>query len=332
MAPSLTTLPTEVVRKIAGFLTGSEIWDEEDGYLVSHAHGVAQYTTISKQWQEVLEEFTFKNLRLTSSRLPQLASILTTRRLKYIHRIILDIELPPFTAEGCWRLEDNSEKERNSNIADNVISTFFGSLCPWKQEQARSGGISLRIRAYAPTDYGREVDMFVYGQFDFIDGVDTTDDNSIDDDTIGDDTPHDDIPHDDTAEGGIAEDGITDNGIVEDVATEDGIAIDHDSDGSVEIDGATGEIDINQGIGTKSFEGSFLDISTPLPRVECISTFTIGHWRSTRNLSAQSYRSLLQALPKLQTLYLHTFDIQHPEPSHRKGSCIVPSQHMNGGS
>lgn len=41
-------------------------------------------TSHSKEWQEVFESFTFKDLVITPWRLPYVASIITAKRLKYL--------------------------------------------------------------------------------------------------------------------------------------------------------------------------------------------------------------------------------------------------------
>lgn len=263
MAPTLTTLPHEVMRKIAGFLVGAEHWNKDvvrnfNGY----NNSVAQYATISKEWQEVLESFTFKNLHLTFFRIPQAAAILTARRRKFIHHIILDIVLPRCDMVACYHMENAVEKARNSQIADYVVSSLFNLLLStWKKEEVRASGIELVIGAFSPSDnlctslYNSEPDQ----------SSDDDDDAAADDDSTG----------------------------------------------------------IIRGNLNKRFEGSFLNLSTPLPQAECVSRFTIGRYTSMRNFSSHSYWSLLRALPNLETLELDTWEIQHPQPIHREGSCIT---------
>lgn len=265
MAPKLTTLPSEVLRRIARFLAGDEIWRHDLNLYFGYENAVAQYTTISKKFKEELEPFTFKYLHLTPSRLPQVAVILTASRLKLLHRIVFDIVLPSFTLEACYRLENDAEKARNSRIVDQEISTFFEAvLGTWKKGQVRASGLELSIRAFAPSD---------------------SEPNGL-------------MPT-------IDEDEVVDNynAIVDSIFRAPG------------------------GMRTESFEGSFLELSTPLPQAECVSDFSIGQYGSTRNFSAHSYWALLQAVPNVQRLQLRTYDIQNPEISHRKGSCCWLPKH-----
>ncbi|KAK7755714.1 hypothetical protein SLS62_002326 [Diatrype stigma] len=266
MTPSLTTLPPEIKYRIAGYLAGARREGDSatgKGDLPGYANRVAKYTTISKEWQEIFESFVFKDLFVTSTRLPYVASVINAKRLKYLDQIFLLVQLPATTMEGCGRAENDDEKARNSKIVDSMVSSLFNScLVAWKRHQVSHSGITLQIRVMAPTDYIAMAGTSRWGYH--------------------------------TIHGGTM--------------------VNHRS--------------FFSDVGTRSFEDSFLELSTPLPQAECISTLKMGDVHSTRNFSAYAYGSLLRALPSLQDVKLHTFAVRNARLCHRQDNNLIYTRLM----
>jgi hypothetical protein len=118
----------------------------------SSTDSIYHYATISREWQEYVEEKTFSSLRVLSTQLQDLHSIMTPRRQSHVRDMIFEVILPeydPKAVEG--RRETMAAKAANNRAFTNAVLAFFDILTNWKPSK-KSRGISLRLGITCPSD------------------------------------------------------------------------------------------------------------------------------------------------------------------------------------
>ncbi|GFP58997.1 hypothetical protein TASIC1_0011036400 [Trichoderma asperellum] len=128
-------------------------------YIYANLPGTAQYAGVCKEWQELVERRTFRNLRLSRARLADIDRIICRRRRTYVCTVDLNVELEPYGAEVYGDFETAEETARNSSLFSETLRLFFDIFSRWTPGNSglhrERAGISLRITAFSPSDVGR---------------------------------------------------------------------------------------------------------------------------------------------------------------------------------
>jgi hypothetical protein len=149
-------LPLEITERILDLLCGEQ---RNRWFRIKYKNlrGTAQYASVCKEWQELVERRTFCNLRLSRARLADVDRIVCRRRRTYVCTVDLNVELEPYGAEVYGDFETAEETARNSVIFSETVRLFFDIFSRWTPGSdlyKERGGISLRITAFSPSDVG----------------------------------------------------------------------------------------------------------------------------------------------------------------------------------
>lgn len=116
--------------------------------------GLAQYASVNRDWQPIVEERSWAKLHIktgTPLNLDQLERLTKDpRRQSYIRDIEFIVELDPYDEAARAHFETESEHERNNQIFSDAIRSILQTVAKWRSSQ----GISLSFKAQSPSDLG----------------------------------------------------------------------------------------------------------------------------------------------------------------------------------
>ncbi|KAL8837096.1 MAG: hypothetical protein Q9170_002653 [Blastenia crenularia] len=135
-ASSWGSLPPEIRSMIMKALV------EEDWY------SFAQYATVCREWQPVIEHRIFNRLKLTPSRLASFSNI-NPRQKTLVEYIWFCVELQEYECPHCEEIETEVWHEKDTNIIKAAMRELFRTLSTWD----RSGDLVLDISVYSPSDF-----------------------------------------------------------------------------------------------------------------------------------------------------------------------------------
>ncbi|GLI72237.1 hypothetical protein PoHVEF18_000407 [Penicillium ochrochloron] len=114
--------------------------------------GLAQYASVNRDWQPIVEERSWAKLRVktgTPLNLDQFERFTKNpRRQSYIQDIELIVELETYDEAARAHFETESENKRNNQIFSDAIRSILQFIAQWKSPQ----GISLSLKAQSPSD------------------------------------------------------------------------------------------------------------------------------------------------------------------------------------
>ncbi|KAJ5130292.1 uncharacterized protein N7515_006331 [Penicillium bovifimosum] len=145
-------LPPELIDIVLEFIIAEKINVPPS---VTQNTNLAQYATINRNWQAIIERRTFSTINInTNKRLAEFTQfpwdqLSWSQRRSHIRKINLIVELESFDAEARVRYETEEENQRNSKVFTASIQSLFNTLSEWPVTEA---GISLLIRAESPSD------------------------------------------------------------------------------------------------------------------------------------------------------------------------------------
>lgn len=114
---------------------------------------IAQYASVCREWQDIVEHETFQTLRLSRERLDDVDRVVCQRRRAYVRSIYLDIILEHYPKELYGHFETAQENDRNSYIFTETLRSFFHVFSRWGAPGAvHELGVSLHITAFSPSD------------------------------------------------------------------------------------------------------------------------------------------------------------------------------------
>ncbi|GAD92251.1 predicted protein [Paecilomyces variotii No. 5] len=137
-------LPPEILRKVISYFISPVIYIAESS--------VAPYATVSRDWQAIIERYTFSTLRLNNRRRLEEFRQITARdkrRRSYIRKIKLTVQLESYYAELRREFETPEEHSRNNKIFEETILSLLRYLATWSENRA---GIKLSIAAQSLSD------------------------------------------------------------------------------------------------------------------------------------------------------------------------------------
>lgn len=173
MSQNRWPLPTEITNLIIQLACCHELdgppyrFYNRQRFRCTHVPDIAQYSCVCREWRDIVESLTFRNLRLNRTRLAQVDRIMCPRRRAYVRTIDLDVELQPYDDKVYGDFETTEEKEINSFIFSETIRLFFVVFSRWTLEGSYHGfdvdtgqvkervGVSLCITCFSPSDVQR---------------------------------------------------------------------------------------------------------------------------------------------------------------------------------
>lgn len=115
--------------------------------------GLAQYATVNREWQALVEEQCWATLRVkTGTPLDLTAFEKATshpQRRSYIRHIELVVGLEPYDESARAHFETEAEHGRNNQIFSRALQSILRILARWPSSHP---GISLSIQAQSPVD------------------------------------------------------------------------------------------------------------------------------------------------------------------------------------
>ncbi|KAF3391574.1 hypothetical protein F1880_007488 [Penicillium rolfsii] len=138
-------LPPEITSRIVSLL-------ENKLTHIDTTLGLAQYASVNRDWQPIVEERSWEKLRIntgTPLNLEQFERFTKDpRRQSYIRDIELTVELEPYDEAARAHFETESEEERNNQIFSDAIRSVLQIVAKWRSSQ----GTSLSVKAQSPSD------------------------------------------------------------------------------------------------------------------------------------------------------------------------------------
>jgi hypothetical protein len=144
-------LPPELTAIVISYLT---LPPDYNPALFQDPSPVAQYASVSRQWQGIVERHTFSTLHLTTpQRLTEFEKLVVqnARRRSYVRNINLLVQLESYDVEARAHFETVEEHRRNNVIFTKTIQTLFGILHSWPSADDKTD-MQLSIKAQSPGD------------------------------------------------------------------------------------------------------------------------------------------------------------------------------------
>lgn len=119
---------------------------------------------VSREWRDLVERHTFRNLRLDRARLADVNRIVCRRRRAHVRTVSLDVELEPYGRDVYGAFETAEEIARHSAIFTETLRLLFDVFSRWAPAGngldgdgagAIEAGIWLRIKTFSPSDVDR---------------------------------------------------------------------------------------------------------------------------------------------------------------------------------
>lgn len=112
-----------------------------------YAQGLSSYASVSKEWQALVERYTFHGLYLTRGRLEDAKRIVNHYRSRQIRTLYFEVlTLGGYEAVGL-QTETQSEQLRNSITYTLDLHSLFHYLSTWDSNDVFAGGLNLALSA-----------------------------------------------------------------------------------------------------------------------------------------------------------------------------------------
>ncbi|KAL2800472.1 hypothetical protein BJX66DRAFT_332047 [Aspergillus keveii] len=114
---------------------------------------LAQYLTVSREWQAAIERQTFAEIKLnTSERLAEFHEIVAKNRWRRtcLRRVEVIVQLEAYSVEARPRFETAEEHARNNTIFVHWVRAVLKSLALWSEQDRADVG--LWLQAQSPSD------------------------------------------------------------------------------------------------------------------------------------------------------------------------------------
>ncbi|KAI0007520.1 hypothetical protein F4779DRAFT_591545 [Xylariaceae sp. FL0662B] len=151
MAPtiSINSLPIDVRQHIY-HLVGQQA---DMGGGPAPGPGLAQYATVSREWQEAFERFTFQTLYLTPRRLKSFVQIVSSpRRKSNVLMISFHVSLGRYDFFLNDMKETEAEQAKNSEMVGAALEAFCRAMACWRKTGASPLGLKLQLVVDSPSD------------------------------------------------------------------------------------------------------------------------------------------------------------------------------------
>ena len=116
------------------------------------SEAVAPYATVCREWQSIIERYTFSNLKISLRRIPQFAQLVTHNRRRCLRRIHLHVELPEYLNDPCEERETWVDKVENNRLFTSTLGDLFACLHEWDEDEVADEGIHLYLSMSSESD------------------------------------------------------------------------------------------------------------------------------------------------------------------------------------
>ena len=148
--------------------------------------GWAAFASVCREWQVILERFNFHKLKLGIPHLDSFKHVAAERE-ELIHHILLDIELPRYSAQCCTKghPKRRSPPVKTGPIVSDAIWRLFSILSTWEP----GDNLALEINVYSRSDCEHWFKKIYVSS----DHVENDEDAALEDCNIG--LPYQDLQH-----------------------------------------------------------------------------------------------------------------------------------------
>ncbi|KAG9848964.1 hypothetical protein KCU98_g5099, partial [Aureobasidium melanogenum] len=138
---SFSDLPPAILFLVASHLKEEAIW-------------LAQYASINRPWQSVVEALTFRELRTESiEHLRQIPQYMNRDRWDAMRSLDVIVHLPEYERERWYQIETNEDKQINNAIFSDFMMKLFETVNTWEQYRNDAPRFTLAIQAISMSDY-----------------------------------------------------------------------------------------------------------------------------------------------------------------------------------
>ncbi|PYI04763.1 hypothetical protein BO78DRAFT_275387, partial [Aspergillus sclerotiicarbonarius CBS 121057] len=110
---------------------------------------LSSYASVCREWQSVMEEHTFRRLKLRVSCLDEFERAVVGPRRRYVKHVWLNIEFRPYTCRVCQSPLSEKWKYRDTPIMGQAISRLFSILGTWP---SATDELTVEFSAQSPSD------------------------------------------------------------------------------------------------------------------------------------------------------------------------------------
>ncbi|KAI1453514.1 hypothetical protein F4805DRAFT_365140 [Annulohypoxylon moriforme] len=149
--PSINSLPYEVRQEIYSLIVRQTDSQSRNSGL---APTLARYATVSRRWQEeFVEPLTFKELRVTTRRLKDFGSIVTSpRRRALVQTIHFHVSLDRYEQYLDSEQETSAERRRSAEVLITALKAMFRAMILWRKSETSPRGLDLHLIIDSPSD------------------------------------------------------------------------------------------------------------------------------------------------------------------------------------
>lgn len=122
--------------------------------LVDDGCSLAPFAAVSRDWSAIIEQHTFRRIRLTPPRIAEL-NAMTSRNRARVRSLWLCLELERYNCTGECDCDDNyffCTSSREDALIQTALRDLFSALSTWK---ANGSSLSLDISVYSTSDSER---------------------------------------------------------------------------------------------------------------------------------------------------------------------------------
>ncbi|KAL6808161.1 hypothetical protein V8C40DRAFT_278941 [Trichoderma camerunense] len=161
--------PTSTARGLSWDLLPVEVRQQILSWVILPSSGkrcngpkVARFATVCREWQEVVETYTFRRLVLDPSSLGELAAVVgrNDSRLGYMRNLWLQVKLARYECPACDKPEDKATQYCNNMIFTTCIQSLLGTLKFWDPVRHGVWGITLTLSISSPSDTEHRLNRF----------------------------------------------------------------------------------------------------------------------------------------------------------------------------
>ncbi|KAG9959943.1 hypothetical protein KCU61_g7016, partial [Aureobasidium melanogenum] len=138
---SFNDLPPAILSMVASHLKERVIW-------------LAQYASINRPWQSVVEALTFREIRTESiEHLRRIPEYMNRDRWDVMRSLDVIVHLPEYERERWYQTETNGDKQINNAIFSDFMMKLFDTVNTWEQYRNDAPRFTLAIQAMSMSDY-----------------------------------------------------------------------------------------------------------------------------------------------------------------------------------
>ncbi|KAH8879808.1 hypothetical protein GQ53DRAFT_833852 [Thozetella sp. PMI_491] len=109
--------------------------------------------SVSKEWQEALEHYTFAEIFLTTARLAAFDRIVVGQQRRWcVRSVVLHVELDPYDRYMRDERETEAERQRSAEVFTKVVDSFLNTMALWGAEDRSPHGLDFHLMVYSPSD------------------------------------------------------------------------------------------------------------------------------------------------------------------------------------